>query len=524
MLNIEKLRACYDSNKKNPWKEWLNFDCVFDKPGKQGLVGLFQSKSEDVKYVFKISQYINYLIQHESVVMNGLNSISLYCPHFCKYIGSIMCDVDPSMRKSGTPFDIKGIKHPIKKEVLLCEYITNSFKLYNFIKAVDKIPEDIIYSAIKQVLMAIIISQKQKKFTHYDLHSNNVMMKKCNKDLVFLYVINDDDQFCVPTLGYYPVIIDFGFSYIEDMDDGPLWPSMAHTDVGFMSDRFDWVADPKLFLVTVSGELKDIRQTSNARKLRRIVRNLFYPLKIDWDSGWDKADKNGASDYITKMLKGYSKISKLFSDYEHYCIDILQTLVITPIEEQSYENIHIAYSSFLNEWVKIENQIESPFYNLYILKCMIDSARYVRAAYSDPKTEKSAIDTFRTQVLATIDNVAKFCNVKNVHYEKILCSLYVLSRSIEGVLYDIITSRMIEKQREYDKLPLQLTEQIYGAIEVNIPDTYKYNKKTTVCIIDCRNGTTDLYNLPKDELKNVNNMHPMSRGPYIWNMVKMNSK
>lgn len=521
MLKIDKLRACYESNKKNPWKDWLEFYCVFDRPGKQGLVGLFKSKSEESKYVFKISQYINYLVQHESIVMNGLNSISIYCPHFCKYVGSIMCDVDPHIRKSGNPFNIKDIKYPIKKEVLLCEYINKSYKLYNYIKSIDKINDDVIYSTIKQVLMAITIAQNQKKFTHYDLHSNNIMMKKCNKDLVFLYILNDTDQFCVPTLGYYPVIIDFGFSYIEDMDDGPLWPSMAHTDVGFMSDRFDWVADPKLFLVTVSEEMKDIRRTSKSKKLRRIVRNMFYPIKMDWDSGWDKADKKGASDYITQMLKGYSKVSKLFSEYEHYCIDILQTLVITPLEEQSYEDITKSYSVFINEWIKIENQIESPFYNLYILKCMIDSARYVRAAYSNPKTEKGAIETFRTQILATIDNIAKFCNIKNIHYEKILCSLYVLSKCIEGVLYDIITSRMIEKQKEYDKLPLQMTEQIYGAIEVNIPDTYKYNKDTSICIVNCITGTTDLHtNMSKDEIKNINNLHPMTRGTYIWNLIK----
>ena len=30
---------------------------------------------------------------------------------------------------------------------------------------------------------AITLAQKEKQFTHYDLHSNNVMIKKCNKDL-----------------------------------------------------------------------------------------------------------------------------------------------------------------------------------------------------------------------------------------------------------------------------------------------------------------------------------------------------
>ena len=117
MFNLDKLRACYESNKSTPWQDWLDFDCVFEKPGKQGLVGLLRSKTDKTKYVFKISQYINYLVQHESVVMGSLNSVSSYCPHFCRYIGSIMCDVDPAVRKTGNPFDTEGVKYTIQKEL-----------------------------------------------------------------------------------------------------------------------------------------------------------------------------------------------------------------------------------------------------------------------------------------------------------------------------------------------------------------------------------------------------------------------
>ncbi len=520
MHKIEELRSYYEANKDSPWGDWLEFEQVFDKPGKQGLVGILKSRVDGNRYVFKISQYINYLVQHESVVMGGLNSISSYCPHYCKYIGNIMCDVDPSVRKVGNPFLTDGIKYTIKKEVLLCEYIEKSYKLYNYIRS-DKIPEEVIYSTIKQVLLAIIIAQSRKRFTHYDLHSNNIMMRKCNKDLVFLYVLDDDNQFCVPTHGYYPVIIDFGFSYIEDMDDGPLWPSMAHTDAGFMSDRFDWVADPKLFLVTVSGELKDKRPSRKSRKLRRVVRNIFYPLKIDWSAGWDDVEKKGASDYITQMLRGYSKVSRLFKEYEHYCIDLLQSLVITPIQEEDYSQIHVSYGAFIKEWLKIENQIESPFYNLYILKCMVDAARHVRAAYNDPLTTKGAVSTFRSKVLETLDHVAKFCNVKDIHYERLLCSLLVLARCIEGVLYDVISARMVEKGREYDRLPLQSSEQIYGAVEANIPDEYIYTEKTSVCIIDSRSGgKTDLYTIPKEKLTQINDLQPMARGIYLWDLIQ----
>ena len=91
------LFSYYEKNKDRPWQEWLSFDTVFDKPGKQGLVGLF-SQSDDKKkqYVFKLSQYINYLIQHEECVMKGLNDLSPYCPHFCKSFGTILCSTDPN--------------------------------------------------------------------------------------------------------------------------------------------------------------------------------------------------------------------------------------------------------------------------------------------------------------------------------------------------------------------------------------------------------------------------------------------
>ena len=521
--DYNKLVVYYKKYKNKPWDQWLEFDSTFKKPGKQGLVGLMnligKSKSKkQLQYVFKISQYINYLTQHESVVMEGLNEISGYCPHFCKSIGTIKCKVDPKSRKEGNPFNSES-KYPIEKEVLVCEMIEKSSKLCNYIRATERISEDILYSTIKQVLMAIIIAQRKKKFTHYDLHSNNIMMKKCDKDLVFLYVIDEENQFCVPTLGHYPVIIDFGFSYIENMNDGPLWPSMGHTDVGFMSDRFDWVADPKLFLVTVSDEIKCKRETKRSKILRRIVRNIFCPLKIDWESGWDDVEDKSAADYVTGMISGYNQGSKLFENYDHYCIDILQSLVILPIEEQPYENINVSYSTFIKEWLKIENEIASPFYNLYILKGIVDAGRDVRAAYIDPETRKDAIKTFQDRVKARVDEVANFCVLKKIHWEKMLCSLYVFARNVEGVLHDVIETRMKEKNKEYSKLPLNSTEQIYGAIECNLQDEYVYNENTSIFVVDSVNDKCTVYKIPKDQLEYVNELHPMARGTFIYDLL-----
>jgi len=515
----------YEENKDKSIEEWLVFNKVLDKPGKQGIVGLFDLKNNDSnekkQYIFKISQYINYLVYHELIIMQGLKEINTYCPHFCKGIGLIKTQVDAKYKKDeDNPFVIRN-KYPIEKDILLCEYIDKSAKFYNYIRS-EKVDEDILYSIVKQVLLAIAIAQKEKKFTHYDLHSFNIMIKKCDKDLVFLYKLDDENQFCVPTLGYYPVIIDFGFSYISDMDDGPLWPSLAHTDVGFMSDRFDWVADPKLFLVTVSDEIKDKRNSKKSKKFRRVVRNIFHSLKIDWESGWDDVENKGATDYILDLLNKQSKKSELFKDYDYYCIDLLQTLIVIPLEKQNTKDFEESYKVFIKEWIKIEREISNPFFNIYILKCIVDSARSVRPMYYNSSSRSEAIKTFTHAIYESLNKVSKFCIPKNLHYEKLLCSLYVFSKSMEGILYKIMNERMTEKQKEYNKLPISSVEEIYGVITTNIPDEYEYNNKTKVLVIDNVKKESNLIeSIHVDDINNINKLTHMARGCYINDLFNL---
>ena len=85
----------FDANKTKPYHEWLTFVKLLDKPGKQGIVGLFQTKHEKpITLIFKLSQYINYLVQHELTIMQGLKEVSHFCPHFCRGVGMIETKID----------------------------------------------------------------------------------------------------------------------------------------------------------------------------------------------------------------------------------------------------------------------------------------------------------------------------------------------------------------------------------------------------------------------------------------------
>jgi hypothetical protein len=155
---------------------------------------------------------------------------------------------------------------------------------------------------------------------------------------------------------------------------------------------------------------------------------------------------------------------------------------------------------------------------LYILKGIVDAARYVQTAYTSKDTRLDSIRTFRSKVSERIAEVANFCNLDKLHYEKMLCSVLLFARSMEGVLYKFMKRRMSKKQKTYDKLPLQSTEQIYACVEVNLPDSYVYNQNTSVVIFDVPQKTTRVMYLDENQLEHINDTHPICIGTLLYDI------
>ena len=101
-----------------------------------------------------------------------------------------------------------------------------------------------------------------------------------------------------------------------------------------------------------------------------------------------------------------------------------------------------------------------------------------------------------------------------------LCALLCLSKNMEGILYDVIDSRMKDKKKEYEKIPLQTTEQIYGALEANIPDRYQFNENTTVFVMNCISEDCTRMKLTPEIIESVNNAHPLTKGVFLYSMYK----
>jgi len=74
----------------------------------------------------------------------------------------------------------------------------------------EELNEDELFSCLMQVIMTLITYQKIFKFTHNDLHTNNVMYIETKKKFI-LYKYNNKN-YLVPTFGKIYKIIDFGRS------------------------------------------------------------------------------------------------------------------------------------------------------------------------------------------------------------------------------------------------------------------------------------------------------------------------
>lgn len=498
--------------------EWAEVEKLF-RCGKQGIVGVLKTRtSPSSRFVFKISQYIDYLIEHEHKIMSRLSVLQPYCPHFCINPDLVFCLSEAKPKKYKNPFDIVSAK-PLYKPVLIEEYIKGP-KLGSSIDS--EMSLSIIMSAIKQVLVAIVFSH-DLNFTHYDLHTDNVILNKCNDDKVFLYILDKETAYVVPSNGHCARIIDYGFSYIDSCPGSSLTTSFLHTDIGYTNDRFDWLSDAKLFLVSISYQLNSIYPRSPmVHKFTNCVQNMFNGLSLDWECGWDSQDDDESiSNKLIEYIDLECRIeSFLFKKHPIDSMSILQGIIQLPLQSYDYSDLVSAYTMFLREFTKIEQKIETTVHLFYILKTIVDSARHLYDLYIDETTRKEAVSQFKNDVFEGISVVAKFCTIPSIHFERMLCGLYSFSECANGYYYKEMQKRYAIKKSEYDSIPVKTITDILNVIYYNTKDEYKYSRKTivTVCDKETRN-MTDI-ELTIDQIEQLNNAEHFMKATMLHEIYK----
>jgi hypothetical protein len=99
-----------------------------------------------------------------------------------------------------------------KYACILIQHLHNSVSLESMLTNVAFLKEDLIY--VLFILYQSLFSLR-KEFTHYDLHSNNVLLFKMPANTCIEYVYHVSGKVITFKLPYVPKIIDYGRCYFK---------------------------------------------------------------------------------------------------------------------------------------------------------------------------------------------------------------------------------------------------------------------------------------------------------------------
>jgi hypothetical protein len=374
-------------------------------------------------FVVKTGQDVNASnsLVHELVVgLYGTNNLRKKIPNFAYVYGGFKCS-EPQINKDKT---VNEWCINNKFNYIMYENIDNSVSVEEFVKTCTG--EEFI-NVYLQIVYALKTAQQEIDFTHYDLHSDNILIKstKDNKVNVIKYDTEIGEQYI--STKHVPIIIDYGHSHIK----------YKNKDYGIFDNQKYSVFPNKSWI------FYDLYKI--------LMFSMYIALKF----------------YNYDVLKYGKTIFKFFNqieDFEDSINDQLEYFYILPLLEKN-KNLNIdEFATYINHEIKF-NFLSSTSNNLPIFG-NIDNKSTENEVYNDvgidPESEiqspediidffildKKLKDTLEDKKLMELtskfkNNYAKTANTINTHRSYLLTRMNILAE--EGndnslVDYDEISS------------------------------------------------------------------------------------
>lgn len=492
----------------------FDLDTMIDYEGSQGKLGILKHKQTGQKIVFKIPLSPGFGVRHEYYIMINLRGSRKYCPNFCEEYGLIRTYVSFD---GENPFRQSDGCAMVLCDVLFTEYIPGSVTMTERIFT-NKLKNN--YSLIRQVLLAIEIGRRKYGLVHYDLHTDNILLRKCPPNSLFLYNLGDR-KILLPTYGLYPVVIDFGFSYLKGHQGQPLYSPMHHTDAGYLACLFDPYYDARIFLINTSKDLCQLK-TQREINFRDKMLALYNHLSIDTSKGWDvRKGQYSAAEMIVYTIvdiESTDKTCKFFDDEGYSCVNILQSLISLPLRNKKNGDFRPFYRVFIKEFVKFEKTVKTDFNKLLILAQLSDSARKFREDYN--KNIEEGIREFRRDFSDYIGkSLAFYQPPTDVDYAVLLDSMYKMADCIETIYFRVMKDVLVQKKEQY-QLPAHNLG-IYDMIDIYYATEYKLCPRSTVYIWDVEKETSEQSTNFTNEFCDIfNSTKNRGRAELLWSHLK----
>lgn len=464
-------------------------------------------------FVFKIAKEVNTLIDHEFAVAKDMEELSIYLPHFNR-IYEVKFDVRcyipenniPENKVKKSSFDPFSQYNCIR-DVAIIEYIPSKVTLLQYIN--DTSFGGSTSSLLYQTFLALFIAQQERRFTHYDLHLENILLRRCLTRTFFLYRFSFENvtmNRLIYTGGYFPVIFDYGFAYSKGLDNHTYKNSFFFTNKGYTSFMYDELTDFKTLLVRLASF------DTCPSKIKTVADSLFLKspitFKLDKETGWIKSSALSAARIVSnKLLETLKKLgygnSFIYKESDAF-IDFFSLLIKLPLEENvERENVsesrwESAVETFLSEWTCIEKWFPDTVVDdkLNILKKIFQTTNNL---INQQTPQGSGIDTligladqgaqmdfvhlgqqFKLKLFDIFDMFGAFINVE-MNYSKFLSSIVELSNYIEIILH-----HETRRHSELFEIPLTRWETMVKLEQIFQPTKpHKFEPNDNIVVFDC---------------------------------------
>ena len=540
----------------NKFKRSIVFQEYINKLGNYGIVGklvvnlvvdnpIHQSES---LVIFKFSNRVDYLTDHEVTVLKDLTKVRKFLPHVVGYYGDRLLPISETFFDQGKtrikndPFNSSSVQENEQKEekgeegiqtipqrVLFQEYIKGE----SFYSILLKNNQRVINSQLLQLLLVLEVAQNLISFVHYDLHAENILLVRCSIDDLFLFKIRGR-FYLVPTFGYYPKIFDAGLSYSVSVATKKLCSSITNYHQGFQPVIFDPIQDIHHLLLSTFYLLEEGNQIYST--LSNLTKIIFSSLPIWRRKGW----KDLPHDIERIVLKKISIESDAYSDpffanYDSSILAIINSLISLPFvegetsfiltsnkksgNEKVEKNVEV-WSVFLREFnalIKMKSDGEkkkqlSPQKKLHLLKVIVETIQTL------------GINIRQKDIQAGFDQLLNFEEVK---LKRLSSALIFLSKKLSANYYYLLKDHQALLNRKYLDLSISSPLDLYLFLAKNLTPHFIVTPLSNVYLWDADTQSYSYFScriLEDSQLKEINELNFLTKGEKIAKLLRVIDK
>lgn len=157
--------------------------------------------SDDIDVVIKVpksKKAYTGIIREYFLGISSINKLRYYVPNYTYTLGAFICN----MPNNGRLCDIKGKK----SAYVLYEKIDG----HTLSKLIPELSFEEWLIIFVQLLLALEVGQREIRFTHFDLHDQNVIVKRTQK---YQYMVPiENETYYLSNIDFMPIILDYGMS------------------------------------------------------------------------------------------------------------------------------------------------------------------------------------------------------------------------------------------------------------------------------------------------------------------------